>query len=341
MNTNFFRGRLLPLLLVLVIFLVWKLRQDHQKGKWISLVGETMGTTYNIKYNHDKGSNYQVSIDSLLKVFNQSLSTYIPDSEISQFNRDSIFYFESPFFPKVLQRARQIHQQTQGTFNPAVMPLVNAWGFGPQQNPLPDSTEVDSILQLTDFRSIVFDDTKVTKLNHNSQLDFSAIAKGYGVDIVADFLRNRGITHLFVEIGGEVVAQGKNDQQQIWTVGINAPHPSSDLESIQVVIRLDDRALATSGNYRNFYIKDGKKYVHTINPETGYPIEQSLLSASVFADDCITADAIATAFMVMCLDRAKKFLEDNPRLEAYLIYSQGNGKLLTFFTEGMKEYIVQ
>ena len=332
---------MLPLLLVVLIFLVWKLRQDGQRGEWISLVGETMGTTYSIKYFHDQGTNYHSPIDSLLNVFNQSLSTYIPDSEISQFNKDSIFYFELPFFPKILQRARQIHQLTQGAFNPAVMPLVNAWGFGPQQNPLPDSAEVDSILQLTDFRSIVFDDTMVTKLNRYSQLDFSAIAKGYGVDIVSEFLRNRGVKQLFVEIGGEVVARGKNDLQEIWTVGINAPQPLSDLESMQVVIRLDDRAVATSGNYRNFYIKDGKKYVHTIDPKTGYPIEQSLLSASVFADDCTTADAIATAFMVMGLDRAKKFLEDNPQLEAYLIYSQGNGKLLTFFTEGMKEYIVQ
>ena len=198
---------------------------------------------------------------------------------------------------------------------------------------------MDSLLQFVNFDSIFFDTISVCKLKKGIKLDFSAIAKGYGVDVVAAFLKDKGIVNMMVEIGGEVVCYGRNQNGNMWKIGIDNPLADEGGEALQATVNLKNRAIATSGNYRNYYEKNGKKYSHTIDPKTGYPVEHTLLSASVFADNCMTADAYATAFMVMGLDRAKVLLEKDATLDAYLVYSDDGGNVKTYVTEGIKNFI--
>jgi FAD:protein FMN transferase len=336
MKQVFHKSRIYPLVLVLIIFVVYKYRESVTEKK-IVFQGKTMGTTYTIKYLDKEGRNFQSSIDSLLVVFNQSLSTYIPDSEISRFNNNSEHTFELPFFYPVLRSSKEIYEVTGGAFDPTVMPLVNAWGFGPSKNKLPDSATVISLLQLVNFDSIVFDETTVRKVMPGMMLDFSAIAKGYGVDVVADFIAFKGVNNLMVEIGGEVVCRGVNEKGESWSIGIDKPN--SESTNFQAVVKLENKALATSGNYRNFYIKDGKKYAHTLSPVTGFPVEHSLLSASVFSKDCMTADAYATAFMVLGVEKSREILSANPELDAFLVYTDENGEYKTYATEGIRRFI--
>lgn len=330
--------------LFLVIFLVgiwWyrDLRGKEDVGHKIEISGATMGTTYNIKYLHENNVNYKHGIDSLLSAVNQSMSTYIPDSEISRFNKGTILKYESGFFYPVLKKSREVYEKTSGAFNPTVGPLVNAWGFGPDTTRVPAKATIDSLLAFVSFDSIYFDTISVCKLKKGMQLDFSAIAKGYGVDVVAAFLKDKGINNMMVEIGGEVYCDGRNENGKMWKIGINNPQNEVTTGELQAIVQLDDRALATSGNYLNYYEKDGKKYSHTISPKTGYPVEHNLLSASIFAKDCMTADAFATACMVMGTDRAISLLSKSEYLEGYLIYSDEEGNIQTFTTEGIKNFI--
>lgn len=333
------KNLLYSLVLILALLGVWVYRNyikdtgvpEGAEGKKIELQGSTMGTTYSVKYLDEERRNFQPGIDSLLEVFNLSHSTYIPESEISRFNREALLKYESPFFYPVLKRSKEIYEKTGGAFDPTVGPLVNAWGFGPEGVQTPDPGRVDSLLQLVNFDSIFFDTVAVCKMMKGMKLDFSAIAKGYGVDVVAQFLKARGIDDLFVEIGGEVYAEGVNEHGNPWAVGVN--HPTTDVEQQQAamaIIPLENQAIATSGNYRNYYEKDGVKYSHTISPVTGYPVTHSLLSASVFAPDCMTADAYATAFMVLGVKEAMAIDEREDDIAIYLIYSDESGALQTF-----------
>lgn len=289
-----------------------------------------MGTTYSIKYLSKDGTGYQQEVDSLLFVFNQSLSTYILNSEISQFNRDTVFYFELPFFLPVLKESKRVYVATDGAFDPTVMPLVRAWGFGPDQSQMPDSSKIDSLLQYVGFDKISFDSKMVTKSKPGVELDFSAVAKGYGVDVIGMWLAEHGISNYFVEIGGEVKCKGVNNEGKSWRIGIEDPTREINSRSTKAIVELQNRAMATSGNYRNYYVVDGIPYSHTIDPASGFPVRNVLLSATVFADDCITADAFATAFMVIGLEKAKKIIEENPKIDGFLIYSDKTGKLRTF-----------
>lgn len=222
-----------------------------------------------------------------------------------------------------------------------VAPLVNAWGFGFKNKLDPDSIPVDSLLELVGYKKVHLIDGKLLKDDPRIMFDASAIAKGYGVDVVADFLESKGVENYMVEIGGEIRAKGKNNKGKIWRVGIDKPidDPSSLSREIQDVIELGKGAMATSGNYRQFYIKDGKKYAHTIDPRLGYPVQHSLLSASVIAPDCMTADAYATAFMVLGLEKSIEIVEKDTLMEAYFIYSDNDGNLKTFTTAKLKEMI--
>lgn len=335
-----YKNIIYSIILILVVFLVWKYRQSKQVPL-VSFSGKTMGPiTYNVKYFDKSARNLKPQVDSLLKIFNRSLNTYIPESEISQFNRDTAFQFGLPFFYPVLQNSREMHEMTGGAFDPTVMPLVNAWGFGPEKEMKQDSSYIDSLKQIVGFEKIQFDQSKVWKEDPRVQLDFSASAKGYGVDVVAEFIEGQGIENLFVEIGGEVVARGKNLQLDApWRVGVL--HPNSDeINQFYIAIAsLEDRSMATSGNYFNYYVVDGVKYSHTISPFTGYPVIHSLLSATVFADNCMTADALATAFMVMGHERTIELLKENTGIDAYLIYTNEDGKLETYATLGVKDKI--
>lgn len=303
----------------------------------VKFQGKTMGTYYNITYIDPTQQNYQKTIDSLFNAFDFSASTYNPKSVISHFNQnktqDTIEV--DAIFSAIFEQAKEIYEQTDGNFNPTVMPLVNYWGFGADKTkPNLDRSVVDSLKQLVNFEalSIFQKDDKyfVVRTQKGVELDFSAIAKGYGVDLIGNFLASKGLTDYFVEVGGEVVARGKNPRNEWWTVGINKPVEGDAAREIKDTLQLQNQALATSGNYRNFYEKDGQKFVHTISPKTGYTVPSNLLSASIVAKDCSTADAIATACMVMGYKAAKKFIEGQKDLKAVLIYSDEKGLMQTY-----------
>lgn len=310
--------------------------------QYVYIQGVTMGSSkFNIKYMAEGGVSYEKEINELLKGFNQSLSTYIPDSEITRFNKSDTLVYDSPFFYPILRRSQEIHTLTQGAFDPTVMPLVRAWGFGP--SPIPDeqlpARVVDSLRTLVDFASLRFDEKMVYKTKKGVELDFSAIAGGYAVDLVAKLLDEKGIEHYMIEISGEVITKGKNKDGQTWTIGIENPlYGERGGDQLTAKIRLDGRAMATSGNYRNFYVLDGKKYAHTISPQTGHPVDHNLLSASVFTKDCMSADALATACMVAGVDKAIQMAKTNG-FDLFLIYEEAN-ELKVYMSEGVKSYLV-
>lgn len=330
-----------PVVLIAIMLVVYQYRESSKAEKYIQIEGNTMGTTYHIKYIDENKSDYKAQVDSLLIDFNNALSTYIPESEISRFNQGSQIEFSSPYFFPVLEKSREVYERSEGAFDPTVMPLVNAWGFGFKNMENVDSTDIDSLMYLIGFEHIAYDETVLSKDTQGVMLDFSAIAKGYGVDVVSEFLESKGISSYMVEIGGEVRCKGKNNKGSIWLIGIDNPKYSEDGKSLQATVKLDNMSLATSGNYRNFYVKDGIKYAHTINPKTGFPVSHSLLSASVFADDCMTADAYATAFMVAGKQKAIEMSEKTGLL-TYLIYSDSeSGEIRTYMSDGLKALIVE
>lgn len=310
--------------------------------------GPAQGTSYMVKYHGAALRDYQESIDSILLVIDHSLSTYIDHSTISQFNRQREFVTNDPHFVRMLFDAKDIRDKSGGAFEPAVLPLLRAWGFGPEGAEIRDSVQIDSLLALVnwDFEVKVSNQTasganRSTTLeiikNRPVEFDFNGIAQGYTVDVIFGFLAARGIENLLVEIGGEVRAKGVNDREQLWRIGIDKPDADAE-RGAQATVELDDRAVATSGNYRKYYEKDGKRYSHTIDPTTGYPVDHQLLSATVMASSCAVADAFATVFMVLGPERAKAFLASDRAegLDALLVYYDDAGQLQTHATPGMR-----
>jgi thiamine biosynthesis lipoprotein len=348
MRSNANKNIIYSIILLLLVAIVYLYRQNQQKpveeieekvtGK-VTLNGNTMGTTYNITYLDPSERDFQVSIDSLLVVFNQSLSTYVPDSELSKFNQGDTLFFGLPYFLPVLQSSKAVYEITGGAFDPTVGPLVNLWGFGPTGPQLKDSVNIDEMLDLIGFNKITFDSASVIKTKPGMYLDFSAIAKGYGVDVVAEFLQGKGIENLLVEIGGELVARGVNEKGELWKVGINRPEELGRADDLYSIVALDNKAMATSGNYRNYYESGGIKISHTINPATGRPVNHNLLSATVMAGDCMTADAYATAMMVMGTDKAIELQKTQNLFEIFLIYSDSTGQLKSYASEGIKPFL--
>ena len=323
--------------------------EAEQKPTMIDLAGKTMGTTYHISYRDSLGRNLQSSIDSLLRVINQEVSTYIPDSRISQFNRsDSGIFIPATvpnYFAHNLKLSGLVYGHSGGWFNPCVMPLVRYFNFGPDKKELLkiDSSLVDSLQKLVNFDAVsVAEDAKGVFIRKNIprlEVDFSAIAKGDACDQLGILLESRGLRNYMVEIGGEVRARGFLSKGFGWMVGINRPTEEASTKDMQVIVELQDLSLATSGNYRNFHEVNGVKYAHTINPFTGYPERNTLLSVSIFAKDCGFADALATAAMAMGLKRAEEMLHRLEGVEAYFIYSDDTGKMQTRFTDGLKNII--
>ncbi len=330
----FSRKRVLPLGIILLMVAVWYWRKPTPL---VVLHGQTFGSIgYTIKYKDKQRRNFKASIDSLLDVFNNAVSHYRPQSELSKFNRDSVVYFKLPYMYPVLRASRQVYRATSGGFNPAVMPLVNAWGFGPDHSQQPDSAFIDSVLTFIDFNLVQFDSLRAWKKDKRVQLDFSAVAKGQGIDVVLEFLESKGITDAFVEIGGEVNTLGTNAHGKPWRVAILDPASDAINQQYIAIVNLQNRALATSANNFNYVIRDGVRYSHTLNPFTGYPTHNTILSASVFAQDCMTADAYATAFMALGEAKAKEILAQQPGLDAFLIYSLPDGRTETFATAGLQ-----
>lgn len=298
----------------------------------IQLEGFVFGTTYHITYVDNLKTDYQKSIDSLFHLFNKSLSTYIPTSDVSIINNGDTTIVIDDFFKEVMRKSKRIYSETDGYFDPTVGNLVNAWGFGPKEaQKNMDSVTVQEMMQFVGFDKIQLKEGKVQKQFSKMYLDFNSIAKGFGIDVVGRFLESKNIGNYLVEIGGEIRARGKNIKENYWNVAIEKPN-SDGTQSFQTTVELVNSSMATSGNYRKFRItEEGKKYVHTINPKTGFATESNLLSASVISkSDCADVDAYATAFMAMGLEKTKAFLQKHPQINVVLIYADGK--------EGLKEF---
>ena len=322
----------IPVLILLVIGTVLILRRHNTPVPYQQEEGAVFGTFYHLTYQ--SAASMQDSIEAQLARVDASLSMFNPSSVISRINQGDDIQVDS-LFRRVFMLSRQVSEATDGDFDITVAPLVNAWGFGFKHSSLPDSAQVDSLRALVGWERIsLTDDGHLRKADSRMVLDCSAVAKGFGVDVVADYLRRQGVQNFMVEIGGEIIVSGTNPKGQPWHVGVNKPDEDSTSTNheLQTVLELTDVAMATSGNYRNFYVSGGRKYAHTIDPHTGYPVQHSILSATVLAPTCAEADAFATAFMVMGLEKAKVILASHPHLQVYLIYADEEGQNQVFST---------
>lgn len=302
--------------------------------------GMVFGTVYHITYQSSK--SLQKDIEAELAKVDASLSPFNERSIITAVNenRDTVV---NKMFSDVFALAMKISDSTNGAFDITVAPLVNAWGFGFKGGAMPSRHQVDSLKALVGYHKVSLSNGRVSKTDPRIMLDCSSIAKGYGCDVVAKFLSAKGIDNYMVEIGGEIVTRGISEKRLPWKIGVTKPTDDSlnVNQEIQTIINVTDKAMATSGNYRNFYYKNGRKYAHTIDPSTGYPVQHNILSSTVIADDCATADAYATAFMVMGLDKAKAILSRHPELMAYFILASDDGTNKVWFSPSMKDKIAK
>ena len=310
---------------------------SEEKPKNIKLSGPVFGTGFNIQYNSEDNTNYLEQIDSLFEVVNQSLSTYIPDSDISKLNRNEITKVDH-HFETVLKASKEIYNQTEGVFDPTIGNVVNAWDFGAESNKfLTDSITIDSLMRFVGLNKVGLVKNNIKK-PLDTYLEFNAIAKGYGIDVIAEFLESKGVKNYLVDIGGDLRVSGTNlESGKGWTVGIDDPNFDGS-QSYSKVIILKDEAMATSGTYRKFKTDDnGNRYAHIINTKTGYPTKTSILSVSVIAPDCMTADGYATAFQAMGIEKATSFLEVHQELKAYFIYEDSHKILQTLSLNNFPE----
>lgn len=308
----------------------------------IKLEGYAQGSTYHISYYDSLNRDFQEEIEKILLDFDQSVSTYVPTSIISRINANEKNVVIDKYFIACFNKAKEIWKNTDGAFDPTVYPLVNAWGFGPGKKQKIEKRIIDSILPFVGFQLINLKENKVIKKDPRVALDFNAFAQGYSVDVISEFLNSKGIKAYIIEIGGELYAKGKKTDGSNWTVGIEKPIDNKESENpLKAYVKLEDLAIATSGNYRRFIIEDGVKYAHHLDPKTGYPAKNNLLSVSVFSKQCISADANATGILVMGLEKAKAFLSEHKELEVYLIYSDEQGNYQIFETPGLKNILTE
>ena len=326
----------LPFLALLIVGTIFIIRQQRATP-FQHCAGPIFGTTYSITYQHDE--DLQAEIVARMKEVDTTLSMFNEESVISQINNNKSIT-PTAMFLDVFQQAQQISKDTDGAFDITVAPLVNLWGFGFKHNETPDQQAVDSLMRFVGYQKVKYDGHYIVKRDPRIMLDCSAIAKGYGADVVARLLDKKGVKNYLVEIGGEVVTRGISEKRLPWKIGVVKPtdDPLQQGNELQTVLNITDKAMATSGNYRNFYYKGGKKYAHTIDPKTGQPVQHNILSATVLTNRCARADAYATAFMVMGLEKAQKVLERNPDLLAYLIYDD-NGHNKVWYSPSLKDKI--
>lgn len=324
----------------------------QQAEQLYELSGPAQGTSYHFSWWGETADRVtQAGIDSILNRVNQSLSTYHDSSLINQFNSieppDFLCCPDDFLFEKMIDMSKDLSALTSGAFDPTVMPLVKAWGFGPDNSLVPKIENIDSLKRLVGMENIqVLVWTKAIsfqKAQFGVQLDFNAIAQGYTVDLLAEYFNENGIDNYLIELGGEALAKGENAKGEAWTLGIEKPVDLVGISELAALVDISGVAIATSGNYRKFYEKDGLRYSHTIDPATGRPVTHSLLSVTVIAEDCATADAMATAFMVMGTEKAQAFIADHPemKLAAYFISSLAPGNYEMEVSEEMKSRLVQ
>ncbi len=313
--------------------------------------GLAQGTTYQVKYHGAGLQDHQQSVDSILKVIDLSLSTYVKESTISRFNRQNELVTRDQHFIRMVFDSRDLRDMSDGAFDPAVLPLVKAWGFGPEGPEVRGNQNIDSLLILVDwdFETKISNGTdggihRTTTLeiikNKPISFDFNGIAQGYTVDVIVEFLKSKGVENAMVEVGGEIRAIGQSDIDMPWLIGIDQPNEQGE-RGTQAQLKLINCAVATSGNYRKFYEKDGKRYSHTIDPRTGHPVDHQMLSSTVVASSAALADAYATVLMVYGPYKSVEFIEseNGEGLEAYLIFANEAGDVETYISDGLKDLL--
>jgi thiamine biosynthesis lipoprotein len=327
-----------------LLFTVGLLFLGCNSPQWVKNqnTGGALGTSYSIIYISDESLDYQQEIDSVFQAVNQSMSTYLPTSDISKINEGDSTVVVDDMFKEVFDISTEVHQASNGYFDPTIGVLANAWGFGPGEQLQLDRLRIDSLLSYVGWNKVQLKgDNTITKANPAIRFDFNAVAKGYAIDRLGALLDGKGIENYLVEVGGEVLAKGTNlVSGKQWTVGIDDPQVETGRQ-LKLIVSLEDKAMASSGNYRKFRIdpETGEKYVHTINPKTGYTQNSYVLATSVVANTCALADAYATSFMAMDLEESKKVLEKHDDLEAYIIYLDENGNTQEFMTSGFEAFV--
>ena len=316
---------------------------EAQKSEYVKISGFAQGTNYHITYENSKNKDYSLAIDSILKAFDKSCSMYDSTSIISRINNNDPSVEADDWFINVFKKSVEVSALSDGALNITVGPVVRAWGFGTEPIAKHDKAYIDSLLQFVGMDKVRLEGRKVIKKYPGVSIDVNAVAQGYSVDIISQFFEEKGIKNYLVEIGGEVHCKGINAKNNVWRVGIDKPtdgnmNPGGEL---QAVIELKNKSLTTAGNYRKFFVENGVKYGHTIDPKTGFPAKNTLLSATVVCNDAMTADAWDTAFMVLGLEKSKELLKKLPGIEVYFIYSNQKGEYEVFVSEGLKKMIVE
>jgi len=329
---------------VILVFIILVIAGCQEKFSWIKNqnIGNALGTTYSVIYIANDEVDFQKEIDSVFQVINQSMSTYIPDSDISKINDGDTTVVVDTMFKEVFELSTQVYKKSDGYFDPSVGVLANAWGFGPGKQIQLDSIKIDSLLNFVGWNKVhLSPNGTIKKLHPEIRFDFNAIAKGYAIDRLGVLLDNREIENYLVEVGGEVLTKGHNTvTDKDWTVGID--NPNNVLQrGTSAIITLKNKALASSGNYRKFRIdpETGEKYVHTIDPKTGYTKNSRVLASSVLASNCAIADAYATTFMTLDLEESISLLKNNQDLDAYIIYLDEHDRPQQFMTDGFKTLV--
>ena len=315
-----------------------------KKPVFDNFTGFTQGSTYSIVYDNNQNINpvdLKQNVEKILHDFEMSLSVYQDSSIISKINRNEDVVLDT-FFIEVFNKSVLISEMTEGAFDITVGPLVRAWGFGPDEHKTFTEEKRDSLLKLVGMDKVSLVNGRIIKSLPGVTIDVNAIAQGYSVDVICRYFDHLGIKNYLVEIGGEVRAKGKK-AGSLWRIGIDKPEDNNMTpgQTLQGIIKITDKAVSTSGNYRKFYIENGVKYSHEIDPKSGSPAKNTLLSATIVADDCAMADGIATASMVIGKDKTIKFLEIHPEIEAYLIYSDECGNFKTWMSENLKDKITE
>lgn len=348
MNSNARKNIIYSLVLFALVLLVYAYRTREGKpeaeelpksesGK-VSFSGKTMGTDYQITYLDKENRNFQASVDSLLKVFNQSISGYEPTSEINQLNLRDTLLSPSPTLLSVLREADRMYEITGGALDPTQQAIEKIWTFSPSGVRLQDSTDVGKVLSMVGLKKVIVTDTLVRKTNSGIFLDFSRSGKGYAMDLIGGFLEGKGIKNYLVQIGGENLAKGLNEKDELWKIGLFFLADSTGKKG-EGVVALQDKAISAAGNFEQFYTKDSVRLSFTLDPRTGYPVTHGLLGASVIGPDAKTADAMADALMVMGWREALRLDSSRTDLQMLLIYNEKGGKLKQYVSPDLARYL--
>ena len=334
-----FRKNRFNYLIFLLISLAVSSCKTNQKAFVIE--GFTQGTYYRVTYFAQDSVVKKADVEQFLHDFLLTASLWEPNSIVSKINDNQPVELNADFI-KIFNIAQNISQISDGAFDITVGDLVNLWGFGNKNNEQPSDAAIDSLKKFVGYQNIELKDNQIHKKYPETTLNLNAIAKGYSVDLLSELLKSKGLTSYLVDIGGEIRASGKKPDGKLWSIGIEEPSEDSNLgREVHSIITLTDKSVATSGTYRRYYLKDGIRYSHTIDPKTGYPINHTLLSVTVIAEECITADAMATVFMVIGKDKSMEFIETHPEYQAYFIYSGDDGSIKTDFSDGFGQYLVR